>query len=378
MRIIGSERIFNASHGEREFNVVERIKKLPAVSPDIILSPECKYDKNGDLTGLMFRSEGAKNAVAYPGLVPDNGCGFCLGSVKGIPENFTGWDGLSRVLIHAGGVYSPERRKIMPDDILDVALRGLSETSGFLSDLKRDETLPVLLKQPFGCFLGHFLEIRKVENSENDEHILIIHSGSQGVHRLLNNIIHDKYGYHSRVYGAELNTNEGADRKIAVQIAMNYAKASRLFAFEIICGCLNSFTGAETTFLSDVFHSYIQYEDSGVLHCRGIQNFDCAFNDISFPRYLLAGTQATSSYLMEPKTKAGSICHGTPEIFYAEPECEKFDPPDTLAWRDTPPDGDARIFESATRDLARSFESQGTAKITARLLPVFNMQKADR
>ncbi len=392
MSIIGPEHIFRATHGPREYHVVKRIRELPDVSEGIVLSPESKYDKKGDLTGLMFLTEGA-NAVAYPGLVPDNGCGFCLGLIRGLPAGFEDWSALAGALIRAAGVYSLSRRESAPADLLDVMLRGLpgeperfffnlaeqGMDSSFLAGLRKDASLPILLEQPFGCFLGHFLEIRKPESEfEQNEYILIIHSGSQGVHRLLNNVLHEKYAYHSRVYGAGLQTAEGRARKLAAGMAMNYAKASRLKALDIIGECLRRYFGAEVVFLSDVFHSYLQYESECVLHCRGIQNFNCPYNDIEAPYYLLAGTQTTSSLLMKPDAGGGSLCHGTPESLYGDPGCGEAPPPSTLRWKDTDSEGNPALFEAITRELGAHFESQGIASRVTRLLPVLNMQRADR
>ncbi|MDR1538253.1 MAG: RtcB family protein [Clostridiales bacterium] len=394
MRTIGPDHIFNAAHSWRELSVAERIKRLPGVSRDIVLSPESKYDKNGDLTGIMFRSEG-DGAIAYPGLVPDNGCGFCLALIKGVRHGGIDWNGFAESLILAAGVYSVDRRNSTPDDLFGAMVLGLpnlenhfffnlaeqAEKSDFYKSLVMDEAMPILLKQPFGCFLGHFLEIRKPESGgmfRDDEYILIIHAGSQGIHRLLNNLLHERHHYHSRVYGAPLSNQEGQDRKLSAQMAMNYSRASRLHSLKIISERVYDYFGAETFFLSDIFHSYIQYEDGGILHCRGVQNADCPYNDSEFPYCLLGGTLSTSSYILSPTVACASICHGTPEAFYSDPMCERFDSPDTLAWKDTSPRGDPRLFESVTRELANWFETQGCMKICARLLPVFNMQLADK
>jgi hypothetical protein len=378
VNIIGPENIFKATHGPGEYAVVDRIKALPSVGPDIILSPESKYDKGGHLTGLMFRTDGPDAAV-YPGLVPDNGCGFRLGLIKGLPEGFGDWDRLARAVVSYSGVYSQIRRRAAPADILSLITRSLRDATNFFDALKADESLPHLLLQPFGCPLGHFLEIRQPEEGfEPGEYILIIHSGSQGLHRLLNNKLHDKYRYHSRVYGAGLRTEEGRERALAAQMAAAYAEASRRFAFELIDRALRDTFGARAVFLSDIFHSYIQFGRGQVLHSRGIQNFDYTLNETDAKYYLLAGTHSTSSYLMTPLKPKGCLCHGTPEHFYADHGCGRLTPPDTLRWRDTEAEGDGASFEAVTKALADFFAESGAARKVTRLLPVLNMQRMDK
>lgn len=386
-RMLCPEHIFAASHGRAERGAVEQIGRLPGVAPSFLLSPESKEGGATNLTGMMFRTEAAEMR-AYPGLVPDNGCGFLLARVGGL-GGFDDWEGLAAALRSEGGVFSRARGGRIPDDLLAACMEvplpdepdDLPEQcAGFLALLRADRTLAVAMRQPFGCFLGHFLEIREAAapNGAPDGHILILHAGSQRMHRMLNNILHERYGYHSHTYGAPLNTPEGLERRFAATLALRYARASRLLALDIVSGALRSAAGADAELLSDVFHSFLHYGPDGVVHARGMQALAHPYNILREPLFLLAGTQQTSSYLMRAAGD-GILCHGTPERFRSAPKSRPAEPPATLRWRDEidPNDPSPALLEGVTLEMARHFEAEGVAAVERTLRPVFNMRRAD-
>lgn len=375
--------IFDATHGARERHALGEIAALPGVQPRFLLSPESKPGRQAGLTGMLFRTEPGE-AIAYPGLVPDNGCGFLLARVRGL-GGFSAWDELAAVLRREGGMYSRARRARIPEDLLSACLcaplpGGEGEECGdFLASLRRDETLRVAMRQPFGCFLGHFLEIRSVRDGPlKGEHVLILHAGSQRLHRMLSNLLHERHGVHSHTCGAPLRTREGAERRFAAMLALRYARLGRLLALEIVSDALRAVAGARTELMSDTFHSFLHYGEEGVVHARGIQAAEHPFHILREPYLLLAGTQRTSSYLMLP-ARGSHLSHGTPEVFHSPPPCEERRPPGTLAWRDEE-DGlqpGPAALEGVTYAMAEHFRRTGAAEIACELSPLFNMRRAD-
>ena len=391
MIYLGPEYIFDACNNLGEYALTMQIEELATVSGDIILSPENKDSKRNELTGLRLKTWG-DDAYLYPSLVPDNGCGFCLGLIKNMPDNFSQWSYLAEKLSQYGGIYSSYRRDVQPDDILGSLLSGnriiSSETcskikgQNFYRLLGEDLEFEILLKQPYGCFLGHFLEIRKiipVDDEAPGGFLLIIHSGAQGIHRWMQRKINEIYHCDTRFYGAPLHTQEGQDRVAAMWLSLNYAIQSRALALEIVRYVLHTYFQFDIECLSDIVHSYMQFTEDGIIHSRGIQQFSCPYNSFSSPYCLLAGTKNTASYLLRRVSNDGIICHGTPETLHFVPECEPMEYSDTLKWSDT----DKRTMEPAlieriTYDMARYYEEANVAKISAKLHPVFNMQKADK
>jgi len=377
---LGPTSILDATHSPREYAVLDRIASLPGVVPRFILSPESKFDKKGELTGYQFETTG-DDPVAYPGLVPDNGCGYLLFYLRGLPHLFADWEGLACGIVNRAGLFSRHRRDVVGDHFLSPGHEGAFyftiEPRPFLAKLLANPEFRLMAKQPFGCILGHFFEIRKVDDDSGD-HIGVIHSGSQGMHRLLNNCLHEKYRYHSRVYGAALHSEEGQDRKQAAQFALNYSRASRFSAYRLLRELFHELH-ADTEIISDVFHSFIDYSENAIRHYRGIQDFASSLNFVRHPFFLLAGTQRTTSYLVSPRHANGLMSHGTPERFYSSPGCPGKPAPSTLVWfdsfsHDAP---DPLLLESVTAEMLSDLTCGGKVWKAASLLPVVNMQVAD-
>lgn len=376
---LGPVSILEATHGPREYAVLERIAALPGVVPRFILSPESTFDKKGALTGYRFETTG-DSPVAYPGLVPDNGCGYFLFFIRRLPNGFAEWSALAQSIVSRAGLFSQYRRNAVGDSFLEAGVEGAFyfdiKPRPFLKELLADREFRLMAKQPFGCVLGHFFEIRRIDDGSGD-HIGVIHSGSQGMHRLLNNRLHEKYRYHSRVYGAPLQTEEGQDRRQAALFALNYSRASRFAAYRLVRTALEKL-GSATEIISDVFHSFIEFGENSIVHYRGIQDLGNPRNYAPHPYFLLAGSQKTTSYLVAPHA-GGLMSHGTPEVFYSRPDCRPKAVADTLEWFDHshPEAQEPSLLESVTAELLEDLVDRKAVRLVASLPPVLNMQVAD-
>ncbi|MDP4090695.1 MAG: RtcB family protein [Bacillota bacterium] len=424
--ILGPASVAECSLGKSEMALAERISSLETVAPPVFLAPESRYDNPSKLSGLCFLSKG-KAARVYPGLVNDVGCGYHLIRVRGASMEADQWNNLAGAILAKCGVYSLYRKgvveKLSLGAICAGGLKELRKTvdfEGYLEGITGEDcfagipsgeaelsdTAQKYAKVSFGCPLGHFLEIRTVDDIlseslpsgqfEKGDYIIIIHSGSQGLHRLLQNELHAVCHENSWLYNGPISDKLGQERLRNVLCAENYSRASRFLAAVLIKAAFDVFHGKdniEYKFISDVYHSQVLAGEDGVLHARGIQLCNSPFNLFAgFGQYfLLAGTENTSSFLfergpamlsMDASFEDTFIGHGTPERYYNKPEIGNDYPysPWKPYYADKPQDHgeyDERVFEWFTNEIVSFHSGRNSIIPAARLKPALNLQKGD-
>ena len=374
-------------------------KRSHIVKNTVYLSVEATKPSVGISTGLCFET---KVPFLYIDSIPDCGCGFYVALIKNKTD--LDWKLIVSDFIAKAGLYSPVR-----DSTAKSLCNDLFMSDNFLSeffntnnncDIIQFNNLLEIIRAVYGLFVGHFLEIRRVDKVYNSisqtqnisvgDYILILHAGAPMIHLFMQQLCGKILGWKEINRESELSQIEYNKRIKCCCFAENFARKSRYLAARLLFNVLidkYKIPANNIIPLSDICHSSIQLKDELLLHRRGIQDLtnknNIFFNNFNF--LLLAGTQVTSSYLVSPtgiypNFSDRFLSHGTPENIKKKAIFPKLSNiSSSLIYSDTKSKIiNKNIYESITYKILTHYsETIRNIYPVARLIPIINIKKGD-
>lgn len=404
-------------------NVVNDLSDTLDKDTHIQVFADAMVKPNGLPTGTLI-SANADNAMLFPLLLRDPGCGYLIFKMKFIEKTNSDWHSIAGQLLDelVNKKLTTSQASSQSLKMSNVIERGIHTIDLEISDINRFADLPLpvdttlvnptreeldFLSKGFKE-LTNTIEIRKVTESnhnqdlakfdlEKEDMIGFIHTGSHAFPQLLaERFVYRIIEYADQnhlfpvdqmkkgIFGVPLNTNLGREYAHWLQAAMNYVVTSRYLLYQDVKKQLEANFPCRLTLLKDSIHAGLfinTTNDKTIVYCtRGVQKM----SELN----LVAGQRETVAALVIPGEKAQDfdnlLAHGTSYHIQANHDyAENFNDKDSNKYQDLAKNAfynSQPKYEEClpyTYNLLASLkymERIGLTKATTLLTPLINIQ----
>ncbi len=344
---------FNVLTQDQQFfftkKIVDLVNKLSthvSSTSSIQLFPDATYKTVGLPNGLAL-IENIENAMIFPSLLRDPGCGFLLFTISLDPSQ-DNQEIYSKInsLIHNQMKVGLEKNKkeflmkyFFIDSLNEVLKSGLSPFLLLYPELMNFDKINFFIDDDVDIkttpdedsrILDDYLKVSNtIEIKKNDKKEIygFIHSGTDSFPYIITaRFAKEAYlqalnnGFTSedldeRVHGIKLSSKLGYQYYQWLKMAMNFSVFNRFSIFLSIKNLLEENFQCKVNLVNDHLHAGVFLEDNKLISTRGVQIVNHDHQNCFKNKMLIAGQRETISYLVESTSSAQSeinmIPHGT-------------------------------------------------------------------